>query len=104
VYINRIPAWLSMENSLYRPILVKVLPFIGALVARVIGSLGEWITALCGKLLRNQEKLPGEDANFGSYPEKPFLRRGFSATLAFSFVLLLICVVVSLLFLYFTHA
>ena len=104
VYINRIPAWLSMENSLYRPILVKVLPFIGALVARVIGSLGEWATALCGKLLRNREKLPGEDANFGSYPEKPFLRRGFSATLAFSFVLLLICVVVSLLFLYFTHA
>ena len=103
IYVNRIPAWLSMENSLYRPILVKILPFIGAMVARVIGSIGEWVCALFGKLLHNREKLPGEDDNFGSYPEKPFLRKGFSATLAFSFTLLLICVVVSLLFLYFIH-
>jgi len=39
LYINLWPKPLDLEHKLYRPVLLNVLPFIGAFFARIIGSL-----------------------------------------------------------------
>ncbi|MBR7081137.1 MAG: NADH dehydrogenase [Oscillospiraceae bacterium] len=43
VYINAWPKFVDIEDRIYRPIMVKVLPFIGAFVTRVIGSIVEFV-------------------------------------------------------------
>ena len=41
VYINAWPKWIDIEDYIYRPLVVHILPFIGALVTRTIGSVVE---------------------------------------------------------------
>ena len=43
VYINAWPKKLDLEDMIYRPLVLKVLPFIGALATRAIGSVVEVI-------------------------------------------------------------
>ncbi|MBO4235521.1 MAG: NADH dehydrogenase [Firmicutes bacterium] len=43
VYINAWPKWLDIEDLIYRPVMTKLLPFIGAFVTRTIGSIVEVI-------------------------------------------------------------
>ena len=64
VYVDRWPAWLNLENGVYRPLLLHVLPFIGALVSRVIASIPEWLIKLSRRFIFNQENgvvIPPED-------------------------------------------
>ncbi|MBP3890577.1 MAG: NADH dehydrogenase [Solobacterium sp.] len=46
VYINAWPSFIDIEDYIYRPLMVKVLPFIGAFVTRTIGSIVEVIGSL----------------------------------------------------------
>ena len=46
VYVNLWPGWLDIEKMLYRPLLLTVLPAIGALAARLIGGIVLAISAL----------------------------------------------------------
>ena len=55
VYVDVWPAWLSIENMIYRPLLLKVLPFIGAVIARVIGSITDGVINLSKILVFNQD-------------------------------------------------
>ncbi len=50
VYINAWPKWIDLEDYIYRPLVVKVLPFIGAAVTRTIGSVVEVISSIGYKL------------------------------------------------------
>ena len=43
VYINAWPKWLDLEDKIYRPVMIGLLPFIGAFVTRTIGSVVEVI-------------------------------------------------------------
>lgn len=63
-YVDRWPKWLNLENMVYRPLLLNVLPFIGAMVARVIGSVTDGLISLSKVLVFNQDNgvvIPPED-------------------------------------------
>ena len=52
VYINAWPSWLDLENLIYRPLLLKVLPGIGAFFGRICDRLADTIVAshICSTL------------------------------------------------------
>lgn len=100
-YVNVLPKWLSLENGVYRPMVTKVLPGIGLVLARIPNSLADGCVAIMGKCIFNQDGKRvdvKENGYFGKYSDEPFLRKGFTDTLAFSFLLLGICVVGALIY------
>ena len=42
IYVNRWPAWLDLENLVYRPLVQVAIPFVCAMVSRFTGSLTDW--------------------------------------------------------------
>ena len=42
-YVNRWPVWLDLENLIYRPILLRLLPFVFGVICRVFDSFTDWI-------------------------------------------------------------
>jgi len=46
VYVNLWPQWMDIENMIYRPLLLAVLPFIGGLLARLAGGIVAAVSAL----------------------------------------------------------
>lgn len=41
VYVDRWPAWLNLEDRVYRPLALTVLPFLGAVLARCVNGICE---------------------------------------------------------------
>ncbi|MFR1213532.1 MAG: hypothetical protein ACLSCV_01015 [Acutalibacteraceae bacterium] len=41
VYADVWPSWLSIERMIYRPVLLRFLPFVGALIARAVYAIGD---------------------------------------------------------------
>lgn len=87
VYINVWPKWLDIDAMIYRPLLLKVFPFIGAFVARTAGSLVDWGILCFKKILffkRPERFVAPENNHFGTYEtpakEKP-LTKGMGFTL-----------------------
>lgn len=87
VYIDVWPKWLSIEDLIYRPGLLKVLPFAGAFCARIAGSMVDWIIAFFRKILfykRPDRFVAPLDDNFGTYngkaKERP-IKKGLSFSL-----------------------
>ena len=54
-YIDVWPKWLNLENAIYRPLLLTVLPFIGAMFARIIGSITDAIIHIFKVTIFNQD-------------------------------------------------
>ncbi len=48
VYVDRWPAWLDLENMLYRPLLERFLPACLGAVCRALDHLADWAAALLG--------------------------------------------------------
>ena len=89
-YRNPWPAGLSLEERVYRPVLMMGLPFIGAMIARFAASLFEWLVRLCNRLLffrHRSELTPPEDNHFGRYQKEVEGRRGNLGTLSFGLTL-----------------
>ena len=89
-YRNPWPTTLSLEDGLYRPLLLVWLPFAGAVIARFAASLFEWLTLLINKVLFfrfDPIVRPKEDEKFANYDPKPQGRRGNTGTLAFGLTL-----------------
>ena len=60
IYVDKWPKWFDMEELLYRPILLKFLPFVCAVVCRVLDSvLDIWVVSL-RKTLYRDTPLPHE--------------------------------------------
>lgn len=59
-YVNRWPAWLDLENLLYRPLLLQVLPFACGMVCRFLDSLVDTVVVILRKTIYRDEKLPHE--------------------------------------------
>jgi hydrogenase-4 component B len=51
VYINAWPEWLDLENLIYRPLMLKVLPGIGAFFSRICDKLVDGIVSLMQKTI-----------------------------------------------------
>lgn len=59
-YCNRLSEKLDLENIFYRPVLLKILPFIGAVVSRIGDSLLDSIVVLLRKTIYKDSPLPHE--------------------------------------------
>lgn len=59
-YINRMPVWLDLENLIYRPVLLKILPFAFGVLCRFLDSLVDTIVIVLRKTVYRDEKLPHE--------------------------------------------
>lgn len=55
-YVNRIPAWLDLENSVYRPLFVHLLPFVLAVVCRLLDKLVQGIAVLLSGTVLSEKK------------------------------------------------
>lgn len=60
VYINAWPAWLDMENLIYRPVLLGFLPFVSRLVCRALDSFLDTLTVILRRTLYRDSPLPHE--------------------------------------------
>ena len=102
-YVNRWPAGLDLENRVYRPLLLGVLPFAGALCARLVSSLPELVRrGLCRVLYAGNHDgyvTPPEDDLFTVYVQQPRGTRGYRATLSYSLLLFSVGVVAILIYL-----
>lgn len=59
-YVDRWPEKLDLENSVYRPILLTILPSIGIFFARICDSLIDGLVVLLRKTLYSQREIPTE--------------------------------------------
>ena len=59
-YVDRWPKWLDLEELIYRPLVLKLLPFLGALVCRVFDSFPDAIVVGLRKTIYRDSPLPHE--------------------------------------------
>ncbi len=59
-YINRWNSYLDLEDRLYRPILLRVLPFVFGVICRVLDSFVDAVVVLLRTTLYKDSKLPQE--------------------------------------------
>lgn len=91
LYPDRWPGRLNLETGLYRPLLCRALPFLGALIARLAEGLVDGAAALLGNLLYwNQTRTvrPEQDGRFAAYDPKPRPSIGFRHSFAYSLLLM----------------
>lgn len=88
VYVDRWPQWLHIENKIYRPVLLTLLPYIGGFFARLAGSLTDGLIAILRMLIFNDDNgrvIPPEDKYFSAYTggetDKTVYREGFARSL-----------------------
>ena len=88
VYLDRWPAWLNLEEKVYRPLLLGVLPFIGGFFARLAGTLTDGFISLLRMAIFNSDNarvIPPEDKYFSAYTDgetdKTVYREGFARSL-----------------------
>lgn len=102
-YTDRWPQSLDLEKSVYRPMLLNVLPFVGTLLAKSIATLPELIRIGFCKLLysnnNNGVVIPGMDDTFTVYvaPEKD--KSQFGETLGTSLLFISMGLVIILIYL-----
>lgn len=59
-YVNRWNSYLDLEDRLYRPILLRVLPFVFGVICRVLDSFVDAVVVLLRTTLYKDSKLPQE--------------------------------------------
>ena len=88
VYIDKWPNQWNIQKQIYEPIVLQLLPFLGALTARVIGSVTEGFIVFCQITIFNNKTgkvIPKEDAYFSVYTQagKRIFKDNLSKSLAF---------------------
>lgn len=59
-YINAWPAWLDMEELIYRPLLLGFLPFVSRIVCRILDSFPDTLVVVLRKTVYKDSPLPYE--------------------------------------------
>lgn len=60
VYVNRWNPYLDLENLIYRPVLLRFLPFVFGVVCRVLDSLVDTVVVVLRKTILRDSRLPQE--------------------------------------------
>ncbi|MDD6492277.1 MAG: proton-conducting transporter membrane subunit [Firmicutes bacterium] len=60
IYVNRWHPYLDLEDLIYRPVLLKALPFVFGVVCRALDSLVDLLVVLLRKTIYKDSKLPHE--------------------------------------------
>jgi len=100
-YPNRWPEKLNLETALYRPLVCTVLPFMGAVAARLAETLVDGTVALLSKLLyygQTRNVCPRENREFAAYDPYPKPRVGFRYSFGYGIILLGVGVSLTLLY------
>lgn len=90
-YLNRWPRGLNLENRVYRPLLLKALPFLGAVPARLAETLVDGTLSLISRALYHRQTStvePDVDPEFAAFSSKPRPRQGFRYSFAYSLMLM----------------
>lgn len=88
VYLDKWAEGWNLEHQIYRPVLLGLLPFLGAFVARTIGSITDGIIALFQIYIFNNKTakiIPKENIYFTVYPQggKQIFKDNLSKSLLF---------------------
>ena len=93
VYVNRWPAAWDLENLIYRPLLERVLPFLGALCSRIADRLADWAMALLQLTVLKPFSIPARDpkdfepGTLTPRPKESRATQRIAASLSFSLLL-----------------
>ena len=60
IYRDRWPGWLDLENLLYRPVLLKILPLLFGTLCRLADRLMDTIVVLLRKTIYRDSRIPHE--------------------------------------------
>ncbi len=70
-YYDKWPAWLNIENFLFRPVIGLILPFIGSLFAKILDLITAGpVTLALSNMSRIKFIKPPEDTDFGFYQDE----------------------------------
>ena len=59
-YVNLWPAWVDLEDVIYRPVLLRFLPFVCGIVCRIFDSILDMIVVVLRKSFYRDSELPHE--------------------------------------------
>ena len=89
IYVDRWPAWLNLEDRVYRPLVLAVLPFLGAVLARCVNGICEGPLPLFMKRPeKNQVVAPGESSRFFRQAQDVRLLHMIYSSMGYGFMLL----------------
>lgn len=60
IYVNRLPAWLDLEDRVYRPLLLRVIPAALGFVCRILDTLADGILIVLRKTVFRESPIPHE--------------------------------------------
>lgn len=103
-YVDPLRGRFDLMDGLYRPLFTRWLSNAFGAAARTLNLLSQLPLVMMGRYIFNKDDdrtEPKQDRYFAAYPEKPFLRTGFTDTLAYSFLLMGVGLVAALLYLLF---
>lgn len=100
-YPDRWPRQLDLEARVYRPLLLTVLPFVGAVIARAGERLVDGTVALLSKALYYKQtstvRFP-ENKEFAAYDPDPKPRIGFRYSFSYSIIFMGVGIALTLLY------
>ena len=89
VYVDRWPVWLNLEDRVYRPLVLAVLPFLGAVLARCVNGICEGPLPLFMKRPeKNQVVAPGESSRFFRQAQDVRLLHMIYSSMGYGFMML----------------
>ena len=92
VYINAWPAKLDLEDLIYRPLILTILPFIGAFCSRICDSLVDTLAYVAKKTVFKPKSVPARIVEFAYMRKETKVQRiQREITNSLSFSLLLFC-------------
>lgn len=60
VYLDLWPKWLDLEELVYRPLLLAILPFLARAACRILDSLADWLALFLRKTVFRERAIPHE--------------------------------------------
>lgn len=89
VYVDRWPRWLNLEDRVYRPLVLTVLPFLGAMLARCVNGVCEGpLPLFIKKPEKNQVVAPGESSRFFRRAQDVRLLHMIYSSMGYGFMML----------------
>lgn len=89
IYVDRWPAWLNLEDRVYRPLVLTVLPFLGAMLARCVNGVCEVpLSLFMKKPEKNQVVVPGESSRFFRQAQDVRLLHMIYSSMGYGFMML----------------
>ena len=93
IYVNRWPAWLDLEMLVYRPLVQYIIPFVTALVCRILDHLTDWGVSLLNHSVLRKRPIPPRNeedykpGNFLPRERQDFVSQRIVSSISYSLLL-----------------